>query len=71
LSKSGKNSEINKNGATIRQENKIETNITGMTAFFSNETFLKTSYEPNKIAEIKARINHIKNLQFIDLQFII
>lgn len=55
----GKNSERNRNGMSVRHENKIETNITGITAFLSNETFLKTSYEPNKIAEIKARINHI------------
>jgi hypothetical protein len=26
------------------------------------ETFLKTSYEPSKIAEIKARNNHIRCL---------
>jgi hypothetical protein len=65
---SGKKSESIRKGERIRQENKMETNITGITAFSSNETFLKTSYVPNNIAEIKARNNHIKNLQFIDLQ---
>jgi hypothetical protein len=55
----GKNSESNKKGVSVRHENNIDTKITGITAFLSRETFLKTSYEPNKIAEIKARINHI------------
>ena len=59
LSTSGKNSERIKNGARITQEIKIETKMTGITAFFSNETFLNTSYDPNKMAETKARNNHI------------
>jgi hypothetical protein len=54
----------------VRHENNIETNMTGITAFLSNDTFLKTSYEPNNIAEIKAKNNHIKDLQFNYLQFL-
>ncbi len=59
LSVPGKKSDRIKNGERIRQENRMETKITGITAFFSNETFLNTSYNPNKIAETKARNNHI------------
>jgi hypothetical protein len=59
LSTWGKNSERRRKGVRIRQEIKIETSITGITAFFSNDTFLNTSYDPNNIAETKARNNHI------------
>ena len=68
---SGKNSEMSKNGDRIRHENNIETKITGITAFFSNETFLNTSYDPNKRAEIKARNNHIFYFLLIHLLFTI
>ena len=49
-------------GARKMQETKMETKITGITALSSNETFLNTSYDPSKTAEIKARNNHIKQL---------
>ena len=55
LSVSGKNSDKMRNGTSVKHENNIEIKMTGMTAFFSNETFLKTSYEPNRIAETKAK----------------
>jgi hypothetical protein len=59
---SGKKSDKIKKGISVRQENNIETKITGITALSFRETFLKTSYEPSKIAEIKARNNHIRCL---------
>lgn len=46
----------------VKQENRIDTKITGMTALSFSETFLKTSYDPSKIAEIKARNNHIRTI---------
>ena len=57
----GKNSDINRKGVRTAQEKRIETKITGITAFSFKETFLKTSYAPSKIAEINARNNHLKN----------
>ena len=48
-----------KKGVSVTQENKIEQKSTGITALLFNDTFLKTSYNPNKSAETKARIIHI------------
>lgn len=58
---------MNKNGTSSKHENKIETKITGITAFSSSETFLKTSYDPNKTADIRASNNHMRLIYWFEI----
>jgi hypothetical protein len=46
-------------GIKKRAEMRMEEANTGMTALFFSDIFLKISYIPNKIAEIRAKISHI------------
>lgn len=56
----GKKKDIIRMGRNKIQQNNTFRNKTGITALPFNEIFLVTSYKPSKVAEMKAKINHIK-----------
>lgn len=43
----------------MSEQNSVLRNNTGMTSLFLSENFFDVSYNPSKLAEIKAKIIHI------------
>lgn len=56
---SGEKNEKISTGDKNKQQNKTLRKSTGITALFSNDIFLTTSYSPSNEAEINAKINHM------------
>lgn len=59
LTASGKKRDKTTMGDKSRQQKKTFRKRTGRTAFSDKDIFLKTSYKPNKKAEMNAEMSHI------------